>query len=392
MASTDISKSGRNERPFTNPWPALVCGLGATVASLLWLKIFGSMALPLVLGGVLAAGIAVAIRPQSPVVLGLVALCGLMATEGLTWDSGKMLLVVLSGVAALGALLMLLPCVVRRIVISLMILVHFGGILSAVLSVPPTPWVSTAAWAYFYKPYLEFFYLNNAYHFYSPEPGPGTLLWFYVKYEDGSGQWYKIPNWEENPVALEYQRRLSLAESINQLAPMGTVPVQVMYSRHRAANELGIYMHPDVPEYTQWRQPVPFSKRMLETYARFVCRNLPHPTDASQKVTGVKIYRVIHNILHPRQIAEGMNPEDKTLYYPYYQGEFTPEGVLKDPEDPLLYWLIPIYRKPGPLVIKIGRGSRAENGEIVDFLEQHIKLNLKKSETSPVEPDKTAGK
>jgi hypothetical protein len=35
---------------------------------------------------------------------------------------------------------------------------------------------------------------------------------------------------------------------------------------------------------------------------------------------------------------------DPTLFWPYFQGEFDRDGNLKDPNDPYLYWLIPIQR------------------------------------------------
>ena len=35
------------------------------------------------------------------------------------------------------------------------------------------------AWVYFYRPYLQFMYLERHVSlFYSPEPGPGILVWF----------------------------------------------------------------------------------------------------------------------------------------------------------------------------------------------------------------------
>ncbi len=37
-----------------------------------------------------------------------------------------------------------------------------------------------------------------------------------------------------------------------------------------------------------------------------------------------------------------MSPEAPTLYLPYCQGDYTADGKLKDPDDPYLYWLIPL--------------------------------------------------
>ena len=43
------------------------------------------------------------------------------------------------------------------------------------------------------------------------------------------------------------------------------------------------------------------------------------------------------------QWAEGLGPHDPTLYYPFYQGEYDPEGRLRTPRDnAFLFWLIPI--------------------------------------------------
>jgi hypothetical protein len=76
-------------------------------------------------------------------------------------------------------------------------------------------------------------------------------------------------------------------------------------------------------------------------------------------VIGVKIYRVVHRLLSPREFSEGLDANDPTTYQAYYQGDFAPSGKLKPScfrvvrtrggrvdvyQDPLLYWLIPIVR------------------------------------------------
>ena len=37
-----------------------------------------------------------------------------------------------------------------------------------------------------YNPYLQFIYQRNAYHFYSPDPGPASVLVFLLKTETGT--------------------------------------------------------------------------------------------------------------------------------------------------------------------------------------------------------------
>lgn len=389
MGSEEFAGPDTGGKVFQNPWPALVGGLAANAIAFLWFEVFGKQALVLLLPGLLATGAAVAIRPRSSLVLGLAALSGLFAYGGFqAWDSAQLLVGVLSTVAACAAVLILLPRVVQRAIVSLMIVLHFVGILSAVSSVPPTPALMNWAWVYFYRPYLQFMYLNNAYHFYSPEPGPGVLVWFYVRYDDGSDDWYKIPERGQNPLVQEYQRRLSLAESTNQLLqmPPGTPFAQgIVERRSVAAHRDGIPFHPVIDAWMQRREPNAYSKEMVQTYARYVAHLKARET--GKTVSGVKVYRVVHMIPLANEIAAGIDPAEKHFYYPYYQGEFTAEGKLKDPQNPYLYWLIPIVKTHDPDAFRAGMlrpYDAAERHElkIVDCLEQHARLPTE----NPTEP------
>src|SRR6266571_1433797 len=68
-----------------------------------------------------------------------------------TWDSAALLFRIATVLTAIGAVVVLLPSVGRRIVVSLVILFHFGGILTAVTSVTPSPWLSTQIWNTVYR-------------------------------------------------------------------------------------------------------------------------------------------------------------------------------------------------------------------------------------------------
>jgi hypothetical protein len=375
-------------QPFRNPWPPLALGLAGSALAALWFLVWRRPAAPLVFVGLLATGGAVAIRPKSAV-LALAALSGLFAWIGLSndptvggmdWDSARLLVIVLTGIAALAAVLVSLPQVVRRIAVSLIILFHFGGMICQATSISPCPWLSLLLQAYVYRPYVEFLYLTNAYHFYAPEPGPGSMIWFYVRFEDGQGTWYKMPLREDYPTAMEYTRRLSFCEGINQTIPPGLIPDRVINNRRIAGANEQIPMHPMVPVPQQYRKPYPLSKQNLESYARYIARTVKHPDAPEQKVATVKIYRVQHNILHPRELEAGIKPDSRATYYPFFQGEFTPDGKLINPDDPFLYWLIPIVTAPGPdprfSTHGIGRQRRQENEPefVIDYLEHHARL------------------
>jgi hypothetical protein len=398
MASEELLSAVGEEGPFTNPWPALVTSLACTGLAFLLSSSLNDTGLVvcglLAFVGVLAASAAVWIQPRSWAVLLLAALVAFMASmvaQEAEWDSAVTLLRILTTVAGVSALVVVLPQAGRRAVVSLVILWHFGGILSATTNIAPGPWVSSQLWTYVYRPYLQFMYMNNAYHYYSPNPGPASMLWFRIEYEttqevDKHGEkrtfkhrrWVKIPEVDENGVrvrpgrdhkpywpAVEYTRRLSISESINQ-ATTGPGPLA-----QRRRNE---YLR-EIPPYTprsdpQYHEPPTLAKHWLASYVRHVCKSFPFEDRPELKVTGVKVYLVIHRILEPWEVAGGAEPTDLATYEPYYMGNYNPDGTLKpaneggltlkyDPNglpgtvqevdrDPMLYWYIPIYRQLNP--------------------------------------------
>jgi hypothetical protein len=278
------------------------------------------------------------------------------------WDSIRMVFLVLAVVTLAGAVLVLLPMVARKIVVSLLILLHFGNILVAVTSVPPpngpAPWVSVQLWAHFYRPYASFMYLNNAYHFYSPEPGPPTLAWFYVRYTDKSGRWIKLPSRKDSPTPLHFQRTLALTESINVINHNTPPNYQQLASARRLAGKI---YDPEIPlpietaPIIAYQPPEEYSRVMVAAYARYVAHHWPHPDDNPEAtVKTVKAYRLIHQIISAPQIEEGMSANDPVFDWPYFMGEFNADGVMLDPTDPFLYFWIPIRTEaeaPPPGVI-----------------------------------------
>ena len=44
-----------------------------------------------------------------------------------------------------------------------------------------------------FRPYLDFLFLSSAYQFFAPDPGPTSLIWFRVRYEDGTVRWKEWP-------------------------------------------------------------------------------------------------------------------------------------------------------------------------------------------------------
>jgi hypothetical protein len=292
------------------------------------------------------------IQTSTGIILLLGAVVSLLAYLAIdpAWDSVRSFLCVTCLVSIVGTMIIVLPLVWRKAVVSLLILMHFGGICTAITAIEPpgapAPWVSSKLWLVFYRPYLQFTYMNNAYHFYSPEPGPAPLLWFRLEYANGQYQYVKIPNRSQSPVPLYYQRMLSITASLDLSQPFfGDVQGKLNARKNAGANPLlPIPMHPAIPEMGQYREPTEDGKRLARSYIQFVARK--YPTMDGKPLSNIKLYRVTHTILPAANLAQGEHADDKWTYLPYYFGKFSPEGELLEKDDPFLYWLIPILRDP----------------------------------------------
>jgi hypothetical protein len=363
-----------------NPWLVLFSSLVLAVIALAVRYIAGEDVVPLraflIFGSMLAAIGAVSLRLQSAswyfeertyssaLVVGaaLIGIVNYLAmappeSDNLRWDSLRLAVRVFVVVGFAGSALILLPRVFQRIVISLLLIFHFAGILSAVTSVAPpnstAPWISIQMWTRVFRPYLYFTYLTNAYHFYSPDPGPATLLWFYVKFEDGTGEWYRLADKKDFGTRQEYQRMLAITESTNQ--PSSQMPPDNVWdAKVLARKNAGNFNKEQIPisrDYalnTQYREPNILAKDMTASYAQYVANHYHSQKDPDLKVTTVKVYKVIHIIVNGDSLAEGIEPWDPTLYLPYYHGEFDREGNMVDRESPFLYWLIHTEQKAKP--------------------------------------------
>jgi hypothetical protein len=343
---------------------------------------------------------AITAQEESAVLLLLGALCCFIACwalyvpdDPLSWDTMRLALAVFAAVALLAAPLAVASVRVRRWTVSVLIVLHFGGIASATLSATPTPWLMGQVWNRVYRPYLEFMYLNNAYHFYAPEPGPASYLWCRLIYADANGQnpqgvWYKVPDVDDqgrhqHNAALEYQRYLALIENIIPAEPTppffnltpqgGQVPA--LFFQLRQINspghvivigepppQLPVPFHPLVPTAGQYSMPNASSKRLIKSCVRHVAEvNLQPPADLpGYHLEWIKAYRVRHEIPPPELYklnAPPLAPNDPQLYQAFYLGrydadgklldapEYYANGALKSAGDPFLYWLLPVLRE-----------------------------------------------
>jgi hypothetical protein len=306
-------------------------------------------------------------RLLTAALLALAGGAGLLARLALLrdGDSIAMLLGVLGGAGIAAAVLTVLPVLWRTLVVSLLLLFHLAGLATAVVVVPPpngaAPYLAIQAWTWVYRPYLQFLHLNNGYHFYAPDPGPSALLWFRVQYADGSARWVRIPDHEKCRNHLETRRLGALCSQAGQTAPMTPQAEEDLVPRRMEAARTQRIPTARTAINTQYREPIVSAKLILSSFARYVARTTPHPTDPAVAVTGVKVYRAEFFNPPAEDVYERRDMLDPTLYQVFYQGDFEPDGRLKESslkivtepdgrvrerlQDPLLYWQIPIVRE-----------------------------------------------
>lgn len=301
-----------------------------------------------------------------------------LACWAIEWDTIQMLVAVLAFVAFVSSPLMILAQPLRRAIVSIIVILHFGGIVTAVIASPPMPWLAGQLWTRIYRPYLEFMYLVNAYHYYSPEPGPASYLWFRLIYLDEKGnkhgEWYKVPEFDERDrpktfTSLEYNRLLALTENISHANPVSasfdvvadgqsktkmvlssTFEQRLKYSpsfepaigkQGPPPGSLRIPFHPLVAQPQQYMIPAQPIKELISSYAKHVTRRR-HSTHPDWSIQSVKVYKVKHIITQEGPFMKGYDPREPYFYLPYYFGEYDPAGSLLDRNSPFLYWLVPI--------------------------------------------------
>lgn len=340
-----------------------------------------------------------------------------------SWDSVQLFFGVSAIAGGIGAAFTGLPPQARYVLVLCGVAFHFAGILSAVTSPPPSPWLSDQYWKRVARPYLQFFYLNNAYQFYSPDPGPACELWVCVEYRplqpgedpdapvskeefEGLQQmselqqgpdeaqaarecaWVMIPrraNDYVDPLGLSYYRRLSVTENVAQYQSVGgastlAVEQQNILARRREAETF--IPRAGWPDEQERRPPNELvTRQVLPSFARHLAWANRRPDRA---VRSVKIYRALHLIASVPQFrgsdapgkpkVPALEPYNPTLYLPYFQGTFARDGRLVNPTDPLLYWLVPTLpvRKDQPY--PAGRAEYKKNGfdyYYIDYVSRH---------------------
>lgn len=199
-----------------------------------------------------------------------------------------------------------------KTVVSLLILLQAFAILTAVTSAGsgnfPAPSIIVLTKDWVTRPYLQFVFLTNPYRFYAPNPGPTPVLWLRLQYEDNSIRWLELPRRKDWSLRMPYQRHLCAVMLFDQMAfPVSEAEPGV----RRLSNE---------------------GRIAACSYARYIARKYAR-TNADGSLNPVReiaMYNVMHQIIEPWMVQQGMDPSDVRLLMPFYVGTFGADGMQLD--------------------------------------------------------------
>ncbi len=165
-----------------------------------------------------------------------------------------------------------------RVVLSLLVVWHLGGVILAAWSASPTsPLVVDLAQRPPMQWYLDALYLNHGYRFFAPNPGEGHLVRYDVFDAGGSViQRGEFPDKKEQWPRLRYHRYFMLAD------------------------QAGLPL-PEEAEQTRWE------RQYLEAYARQLLREY-------RDGESVRVRRVAHYPLFPEHALNGRQLDDPETY------------------------------------------------------------------------------
>jgi hypothetical protein len=437
---------------YLRPWVVLLAGLVLVVVGLALTSLPGSAAVTArvisLVAGLFTAGAAIGRRLQTAGqeiehrietagLLAVGAFAALLALLASTeWSSANYFLIGLMVIAVGGAGFVLLPPIARQVAASLLILFHFCGIFVASTNVAApggtTPWLTELAWSKVYRNYLGYIYMTNAYHFYSPDPGPSTLVWFYIQYDDDTITEIKVPNKKDAAVPLSYTRSMVIADSTNLDGP-GIHPL--IYQRLLNERlEQGKWWRPEptkdgekfagqtIPIYMdEWgnagvppgsyKEPNDYSKRLIASYVRYIAKTHPHSKDPSIPIKHIKVYRATHRLIDASDMAEGHEPMEEIYLTPYFLGNYNTDGELVGPNkqhefdqwgnpnptqreyDAFLYWTVPVVplrKAPPPSEFKAPFESK--DYTIRNYMKLHAGLIRSFEDQKPDESKKEGGR
>src|SRR5207247_1330432 len=113
-------------------------------------------------------------------------------------------------------------------------------------------------------------------------------------------------------------------EEICQRRELGSTwsyPAEIEIGGKKEVKALPIPMVWGMADYLQYREPHDTSKKLVASVAKRMFLTAPRKVDDNGqevKVKSVKLYRVIHQVITPAELARGGDAMDRTRHWPYF--------------------------------------------------------------------------
>ena len=182
-----------------------------------------------------------------------------------------------------------------RIGISIALLVHLAVVIAtpAGLVMPGSRfarWLLQGA-----APYVQAGNVSHGYAFFAPDPGPGHIIEYELRFADGRKERGVIPDTHQHWPRLRYHRHFMLTEQLASL--WEDEPIRPENPRFDAAWQ---------QDYKRWaRQRKEFTNR-ANAYGKHLLK--------TSGATEVEMNLMRHHLLTPEEFLSGRSPRDRDLY------------------------------------------------------------------------------
>lgn len=212
------------------------------------------------------------------------------------------------------------PSVFIRLIVSLVVFLHLGAIIIYVIGAGgPFVMKQASSWI---RPYLKMMWLDNAYRFYAPNPGPTEVIWYRLQYDDGSTRWTQLPKREDFYFRMPFQRHMSIA----LLASM-MIEKEAIKPAEDAASVANILVNNSVSYKTVLTAA---AEVYFRSYARHIARKeARHPTRGSQLVS-MDCYMTHYGIRLPYDMRMNMDMYDPRTLQIQFIATYSPDGTMSN--------------------------------------------------------------
>lgn len=210
-----------------------------------------------------------------------------------------------------------------KLLVSLIVLFHLSAILSHVIA-GGGPFVMRQL-SSLYRPYLKTMWLDNAYRFYAPDPGPTEVFWYKLHYQDGTTRWTQVPRREDFYLRMPFQRHMSIALLGSMMVEQEPVP-----PTDNAASVASVLVNNQTAMRTVL---TPMGQIFLRSYARHIASvEKEHPASHSP-LAYMDCYLVKYLIRSPLEMRFNLDMYDPRMLRIQYVAAFTPDGLIANHKD-----------------------------------------------------------